>query len=103
MRRIRIRRARLGRGAAVSCFLALCGSVWAQGPPQILWQSADGAGTIAFSRDGRMLASAGSTSIFVRNASNGSLIRALHDKSGIGTVAISPNGQLVADGRTNGS
>src|SRR5947208_8782830 len=102
MRRTDTRCALFGRGVAVSCFLALCGSVWAQGPPSILWRSADGAGTVAFSSDGRMLAAASSTSIFVRNASNGSLIRALQDKSGIGTVAISPNGQLVADGRTNG-
>jgi WD40 repeat protein len=83
--------------------LARSGPAWAQGAPSILWSSADGAGPIAFSLDGQFLASAGGRSIFVRRAADGVLIRTIIDKSGINSVAFSPDGQLLAEGRTNGS
>jgi WD40 repeat protein len=80
------------------------GRGWAQGAPSIVWMSADGAGAVAFSPGGQILASAGSgLYINLRRASDGVLIRSIRDKSSIGTVAFSPDGQLLADGRTNGT
>src|SRR5262249_52355512 len=91
-------------GHAVLFFLALSGAARAQGPPSTIWSSADGAGTLAFSTDGQLLASAGGgTTIFIRQAATGALVRTLTDKSGINSVAFSPDRQLLADVRTNGS
>jgi WD40 repeat protein len=91
-----------------SILLLLCpvlsGSAWAQGAPAILWQQADGAGTLAFSPTGQLVASAGGgATIRLRRAADGVLIRSITDRSGINSVAFSPDGTLLADGRTNGS
>ncbi|HRI18428.1 MAG TPA: hypothetical protein PL196_07895, partial [Burkholderiaceae bacterium] len=77
---------------------------WAQGAPAVLWQASDGATTVAFSKDGRLLANAGSgVYVTIRDAATGALVRTIRDKSGINSVDFSPNGALIAEGRTNGS
>jgi WD40 repeat protein len=92
------------RGGVLLFSLALSGPVWAQGAPAILWQQADGAGTVAFSPSGQLVASAGGgTTIRLRRAADGVLVRSITDKSGINSVVFSPDGTLLADGRTNGS
>lgn len=84
--------------------LVLCRSASAQGAPAIVWTAADGAGTVTFSPTGQLLAdNSGGTTIVIRNASNGALVRSIRDRSGIGAFAFSANGQLIADGRTNGT
>jgi WD40 repeat protein len=89
--------------AVVIC-LAAAGSAWAQGAPAIVWQANDGAGVVAYSRDGRLLADAGSGQIFnIRDAATGQLVRTIRDKSGINSVAFSPDASLIAEGRTNGT
>src|SRR5438874_1112175 len=90
-----------------SCMLFLSlvggGRGWAQGAPSIVWMSGDGAGAVAFAPGGQILATAGGISINLRRASDGVLIRHIQEKSGINSIAFSPDGQLIADGRTNGS
>ena len=84
--------------------LATASVAWAQGPPAILWQTSDGAGTVAYSRDGKLIADAGAgVLITVRDAGTGALVRTIRHKSGINSLAFSPDGNLIADGRTNGS
>ena len=51
--------------------LLLGNAAGAQGPPPIVWQSADGAGPLAFSANGAVLATASTTTIFFHNAANG--------------------------------
>src|SRR5947209_15964101 len=90
--------------AALVLSLLCVGRGWAQGAPAVIWSSADGAGTVAFSPGGQILAASGSgLFINLHRASDGLLIRSLRDKSSIGSIAFSPDGQYLADGRTNGS
>jgi WD40 repeat protein len=85
----------------VSAGLAVGSLAWA-GPPSIVWQTSDGAGTVAYSKDGSLIADAG-VLITIRRAVDGALVTTLRHKSGINSVAFSPDGTLIADGRTNGS
>jgi WD40 repeat protein len=39
----------------------------------------------------------------LRHASNGALVRTIRDKSGINSLSFTPDGSLIAEGRTNGS
>ncbi len=89
---------------AVVASLAIAPFVWGQGSPAILWQVNDGAGTVAYSKDGTLIADGGSgVTITIRNAVTGALVRTIRHKSGINSVVFSPDGALIADGRTNGS
>ncbi len=93
--------------ASLGALIAVCSSgglARAQGAPAVLWQASDGASTVAYSRDGRLVADAGSgVYVTIRDAATGALIRSIRDKSGINAVDFSPNGALIAEGRTNGS
>jgi WD40 repeat protein len=77
---------------------------FAQGPPTIRWQANDAARTLSYSKDGLLIADAGvGVTITLRSAPDGRLVRTIRDRSGINSVAFSPDGTLLADGRTNGS
>lgn len=93
-----------GVGLALASAVAVAAPAWAEGAPAVLWQANDGATTVAFSKDGRLLANAGSgVSVTIRDAATGALVRTIRDKSGINSVDFSPSGALIAEGRTNGS
>src|SRR5438132_248861 len=92
--------------ASAALLLSLLNAVggWAQGAPAVIWSSPDGAGAVAFSPGGQILATAGTgLAINLHRASDGVLIRSMRDRSSIGAIAFSPDGQYVADGRTNGT
>ena len=89
---------------ATALALALATTASAAGAPQIRWQASDGAVTVAYSRDRRLIADAGSTQLIqIRNAPDGRLVRSIRDKSGINTLAFSPDSTVIAGGRTNGT
>src|SRR5438105_315037 len=89
---------------AILLFPGILIQAHAQGAPSAVWMRSDGAGTVTFSSDGQTVADAGG-GIFInlRNATSGALIRSIRTKSGINSIDFSPNGALLAAGRTNGS
>jgi len=91
-------------GLLIILGLAITSVAWAQGTPTLVWQANDAAGAVSYSRDGQLIADAGTgVTIKLRNAADGQLVMTIRDKSGINSVAFSPDGTLLADGRTNGS
>lgn len=88
--------------ALLGALVAVCsagGYSGAQAEPAVPWQASDGATTLAYSKDGRLLADAGSgVYVTIRDAATGALIRSIRDKSGINSVAFSPDGAILATG-----
>src|SRR4051794_27958214 len=103
MRRTHIGWIAVHASAAFALSLLHAGRGRAQGAPAVIWSSPGGAGVVAFSPNGQILATAGSgLSINLHRASDGVLLQSLRDRSSIGSIAFSPDGQYLADGRTNG-
>lgn len=73
------------------------GLVWAQNPPNIIWQASQAGNAIAISSDGQFLLSG----IKLWRAADGALVRTFHlpyTGGGPDTVALSPDGQYAAIG-----
>lgn len=77
--------------------LAFARSAFAQGQPDIVWETNSGGSVLAYSVDGQMLLAG--TQLF--DAAAGKLIRSFHlpyNGGGPNSVALSPDGQYVAIG-----
>ena len=92
-------RAVLGRvgGLLALLFLALAGVAFAQGASAIIWSRADGAGCLAFSKDGRLLAYSGRRDHHLPAPRQRWRAGPLDQReSGNNAVAFSPDGQFLA-------
>lgn len=99
--------ARIGLGAWIASALLilaliLAGTTVAQSGPGIIWSQAQTYDrSVVFSADGQLVISGGgSYGVRIHNAADGTLIRTLTVpwSNGANAVAISPDGQYVADG-----
>lgn len=102
-----MRRTQIYLGASIASIMLILASVFvwttaAQSSLEIIWsQSGTVERSVVFSPDGQMVLSGGSDfGVRIRRASDGSLIRTLTVSwsNGADAVAISPDGQYVADG-----
>lgn len=93
----------LSRGARRIVFVLILsaglfiGFVWAQNPPNIVWQASQAGNALAISADGQFLLSG----IRLWRAADGTLVRTFHlpyTGGGPDTVALSPDGQYAAIG-----
>ncbi len=90
------RRAFVRLPLALLCLL-VCQSLFAQGDPDVIWQTNSGGKVIAYSADGQMLLAG--TKLFA--AGDGTFVRNFvlpYNGSGPNSVALSPDGQYAAIG-----
>ena len=90
------RRAVLRLPLALLC-LVICQSLFAQGDPEVIWQTNSGGKVIAYSADGQLLLAG--TKLFAAN--DGTFLRNFvlpYNGNGPNSVALSPDGQYAAIG-----
>jgi len=87
--------------AVLSLALILVGHTVADSSPDVIWSQAAFTRSVVFSSDGQLLVSGGGDQgVKIRRASDGTIIRTLNVSwsNVANAVAISPDGQYVADG-----